>query len=82
MMGDKRKVTMIFLTLILDGEFSKDAVELAFLPDIRRACLRDDMMYAPEAWIDSMETKEMEIISRRLKKEAQSGKSSTGKNKD
>lgn len=61
-MGDKRKVTMISLSLILDGEFSKHDVKQAFLPSIRTACIRDNMKYAPEVYIDSIETKEMKIM--------------------
>lgn len=63
-MGDKRKITMVSLSLVLDGDFSKDAVNSAFLPAIRRACLKDGMKHLPEAWMDSIETKEMEVITK------------------
>jgi len=60
--GDKRLVTFISLTIALDGEWTKEKLELACLPAIRRACLVGNPKYAPDAWIDNIETKEMEII--------------------
>jgi len=61
---DKRRITTVMVSIVLDGEISKELFEEAFIPPIRRVCIRDSMKYAPVAWLNNIETKEMEVIGK------------------
>ena len=65
-MGEKRTVTMLSLSLILDGEHSKEEIEKIFIPKMRWGLTRGTLhsRYYPELWIESHEIKEMVIIPR------------------
>lgn len=61
-MADKRYVTLIELTIALDGQYVQQEVEKLFIPEIRKACSVAGMKYAPEAWANKVETVTMDII--------------------
>ncbi|MBA7480515.1 hypothetical protein ES707_15976 [subsurface metagenome] len=61
-MGDKRRITTATVSIALDGEINKATFEKAFLPDIKLCCFRQGQKYAPEVWLDNIETTEMEVI--------------------
>lgn len=61
-MADKRQVTLIELTIALDGQYVRQEVEQLFIPGIRKACSVPGMKYAPEAWANKVETVTMDII--------------------
>ena len=66
-MGDKKQVTMMSLSIILEGEHSKEEIEKYFIPKMRWGLSRHagPAHYYPEIWIDSHEIKEMEIIPKK-----------------
>lgn len=61
-MADKRQVTLIELTVALDGQYVKQEVEQLFIPEIKKVCSMAGMKYAPEAWANKVETKEMDVV--------------------
>ncbi len=61
-MADKRQVTLIELTVALDGQYVKQEVEQLFIPEIKKVCSAAGMKYAPSAWINKVETKEMQVV--------------------
>ena len=62
MSSEKRRVTLINLSIIIEGNWSKEEFDVILAPKIRQACLRLGVKYAPEVWLVHLETKEMEII--------------------
>lgn len=61
-MADKRQVTLIELTIALDGQYGQREVEQLFIPEIKKVCSMVSMKYAPEAWANKVETVTMDIV--------------------
>ena len=61
-MADKRQVTLIELTIALDGQYVLQEVKQLFLPEIEKVCSVAGMKYAPAAWATKVETKEMDVM--------------------
>ncbi|GAJ08684.1 hypothetical protein ES708_20252 [subsurface metagenome] len=61
-MADKRQVTLIELTVALDGQYVKQEVEQLFIPEIKKVCSMAGMKYAPEAWANKVETVTMDVV--------------------
>jgi len=60
-MGDKRRVTIIDLQIVLDGEVVLGEFNQLCVPRIRRVCLIGEEKYAPEVIVEGIQYTEMEI---------------------
>ena len=61
-MADKRQVTLIELTIVLDGQYVQQEVEQLFIPEIKKVCIVAGMKYVPEAWANKVEIITMDVV--------------------
>jgi len=61
-MADQRQITLIELTIAVDGQYVKQEVEQLFIPRIKQICSVAGMKYAPEAWANKVETVTMDVV--------------------
>lgn len=59
---ETRRLTMISLTVVLDREMTRDEFEQICIPEIKKVCSFHGDKYAPEAWVDRHEYREMGVI--------------------
>ena len=60
--GDKRRVTIIDLQVVLDGEVVLGEFNQLCAPEIRKACMFDYAKYAPEVIVESINYANFEVI--------------------
>jgi len=63
-MAERRRLTMISLTIVLDREMTRGEFEQLCIPEIKKICSFQGDKYAPEAWVDRHEYRDMEVIPR------------------
>jgi len=63
-MAEKRHVTLIQVTIALDGQYIKQEVEQLFLPEIKKVCSMAGMKHAPEAWVNKISHVDADILTK------------------
>ncbi|MBA7701197.1 hypothetical protein ES703_109930 [subsurface metagenome] len=63
-MAENRRLTMISMTLVLDRDMTRDEFEQLCIPEIKKVCTFKGDKLIPEAWVDSLEYREMGVIPR------------------
>ncbi len=57
-----RQMTMVSLSLVLDGQWGKNEFEQLCIGPIRKVCMRTGDKFAPEVWVDKIEIRELKVI--------------------
>lgn len=59
---EKRRLTLVSLSVALDREMTLQEFEQLCVPEIKKVCSFQGDKYAPSVWVDKIEIKEMGIV--------------------